>query len=81
MPNPHARIIGESLDELEQIAQELRDSNITLSVRFNQLTEYNTRLQHIQSRWQNVQNALELNDELRAEIRANYTDEIERISE
>lgn len=81
MSNPHVRIILESLQELELIAQELRDSSITLSLRFNQLAEFNNRLQHIESRWQNVQNSLELNDELRADIRANYTDEIERISE
>lgn len=41
MSNPHVRIILESLQELELIAQELRDSSIALSFRFNQLTEFN----------------------------------------
>lgn len=79
MSNPHARIIVESLEELEQIAQELRDSNMALSFQFNRLTEYSERLEYIRSRLQNVHNSLDLNDELKADIYTNYLDEIERI--
>ncbi len=79
MSNPYARIIVESLEELEQLAQELRDSNFTLSFRFDRLNEYSQRLQRIQSHWEAVKFLLERNDELKADIYANYLGEIARI--
>jgi hypothetical protein len=79
--NPYAKVIDESLQELEELAIELQSNQASLPFRLSFLTQCGKDLQHIAAKMDSLEEQLQFNPERQREIHDNYQDELARIAE
>lgn len=79
--NPYAKLIDESLEELEELAIELQSNQASLPFRLSFLTQCSNDLQHITAKMNSLTDQLQFNPERQHEIYDNYQDELARIAE